>query len=85
MYLGQADEKTTELCTHVSKANPEAARVLGNAFFGDLLPTVAKSGQSPKLHRTHDFPAHYGELKLKKTLAGVCSPAIIAVRGGAVW
>ena len=44
MYLGHADEKTTELYTHANKANPEAARALEQVFFGDLLQTVTKNG-----------------------------------------
>jgi integrase len=44
MYLGHADEKTTELYTHVNKANPESARALEQAMFGDLLQTVTKNG-----------------------------------------
>jgi integrase len=49
MYLGHADEKTTELYTHVNKADPEAARALEQVLFGDLLQTVTKTrpeGQS---------------------------------------
>lgn len=44
MYLGHAAEKTTELYTHVNKANPEAARALEQVMFGDLLQTVTKNG-----------------------------------------
>jgi hypothetical protein len=44
MYLGDADEKTTELYTHVNKANPEAARALEQVMFSDLLQTVTKNG-----------------------------------------
>jgi len=44
MYLGHADEKTTELYTHVNKASPEAARALEGVLFGDLLQTVTKNG-----------------------------------------
>jgi integrase len=43
MFLGHADEKTTELYTHVSKANPEAAHALEEVIFGDLLQTVTKT------------------------------------------
>lgn len=42
MYLGHADAKTTELYTHVDKASPEAARVLEQALFGDLLQNCSK-------------------------------------------
>ena len=46
MYLGHADEKTTELYTHINKANPEAARALEPVLFGDLLQTVTRNSQS---------------------------------------
>jgi len=45
MYLGHTDEKTTELYTHVNKANPEAARALEQVLFGDLLQTVTRNSQ----------------------------------------
>ena len=42
MYLGHADEKTAEIYTHVNNANPEAARALEQAVFGELLQTQSR-------------------------------------------
>jgi hypothetical protein len=56
MYLGHADEKTTELYTHVNKANPEAARALEQLLFGDLLQTVTKNGLNRQTRRTMQPP-----------------------------
>jgi len=44
MYLGHADEKTTELYTHVTKVAPEPGQALEQVLFGDLLQSVTKPG-----------------------------------------